>query len=150
LTTVGAVVERARMRWRLVYAYGSQIAIRELLRCQRWSPEDRARTAFVVSILGGMIAAPVVLVSLAWWLLTGGGPIRWFRLSRRPVVKIFRGPLTPPEVDAALERLGKGLGEPACSERRADLAQADREARVEQVGVRRQQPPAEPLGDRGV
>jgi len=101
------------MGWRIVYAYGSKIAIRELLRCQRWSPEDRALTVFAVSIVGSMIAAPLVLVSLAWWLLTGGGPIRWFGLARTPVVKILRGPLSPPEVDAALERLGKAVGEPA-------------------------------------
>lgn len=87
----------------LLLRYLPFVLARELLRCERWTPEQRSDGAFVVGMTASFALAPPLLASYVWWLLTGGGPVRRLGFARRSFVNPFR--LTfPPEVQEAIRR----------------------------------------------
>jgi hypothetical protein len=90
------------MRW-VLFRYARAIAFRELVRAPRWAPEDRGMALFAT---GALVSGPVVVLgplSYVWWLVTGGGPIRWLRLMRYPNVNPFKTGV-PGDVMAATRR----------------------------------------------
>jgi hypothetical protein len=94
----------------LLARYLPLVVARELLRCERWTPDERAGGLFVVGMLGSAAFLPLALTSYVWWLLTGGGPVRRFGFARRSFVSPF-GALVPPDVIAALRRRAAALAD---------------------------------------
>jgi len=89
-------LDAAAVRWILAW-YAVMIAMRELWRRSvRWSPEQRTGAILLFGGLMGITFAPFTIVSELWWLLTGGGPVRWLGLKRYPNVNPF--PPLPREV----------------------------------------------------
>lgn len=89
------------MRRLLLVHYVPSIVLRELLRCERWTPEQRA-TALTTAGFALLPAIPLALVAELWWLVTGGGPVRWLGLTRAVVNPLRLS--VPPAVRAAAAR----------------------------------------------
>jgi len=90
------------------------IVANELLRCERWTPEERGTGVFLVAMAASFTVLPLIVLSYIWWLLTGHGPLHRMGTMRGPFVSPFRIRIPPDVIDAIRRQAAAQTGGDGC------------------------------------